>query len=171
MRSARPSHWCPSTSRRCELPASSALIDAAARWSTPFADDHVAHVTRDTLTHAREGRSTPNATCHGTAGQPARPTIAPGKRPHIVASSRTEALTRRLHARFVAMPDQYNLLAGEEEREMIPLCLDEGGGTIIWSPLARGRLARPWAAAKSTARAETNGVLCGPVLQPLHGRQ
>ena len=40
------------------------------------------------------------------------------------------------------MQDHYNLLAREEEREMIPLCLDEGIGTIIWSPLARGRLAR-----------------------------
>jgi aryl-alcohol dehydrogenase-like predicted oxidoreductase len=59
-------------------------------------------------------------------------------------------------ARFVSMQDHYNLLAREEEREMIPLCLDEGVGTIIWSPLARGRLARPWEAARSTARAETD---------------
>src|SRR6201992_2586423 len=59
--------------------------------------------------------------------------------------------------RFVSMQDHYNLLAREEEREMIPLCLDEGVGTIVWSPLARGRLARPWEAAKSTARAETDG--------------
>ena len=36
------------------------------------------------------------------------------------------------------MQDHYNLLAREEEREMIPLCLDEGIGTIVWSPLARG---------------------------------
>jgi len=60
-------------------------------------------------------------------------------------------------ARFATMQDHYNLLAREEEREMIPLCLDEGVGTIIWSPLARGRLARPWEAAKSTIRAETDG--------------
>jgi aryl-alcohol dehydrogenase-like predicted oxidoreductase len=60
-------------------------------------------------------------------------------------------------ARFVSMQDHYNLLAREEEREMIPLCLDEGVGALIWSPLARGRLARPWEAAKSTARAETDG--------------
>jgi 1-deoxyxylulose-5-phosphate synthase len=60
-------------------------------------------------------------------------------------------------ARFASMQNHYNLLAREEEREMIPLCLDEGVGTIIWSPLARGRLARPWEAAKSTARAETDG--------------
>src|ERR1044072_3836868 len=58
-------------------------------------------------------------------------------------------------ARFVSMQDHYNLLAREEEREMIPLCLDEGVGTIIWSPLARGRLARAWNAAKSTGRSET----------------
>jgi len=47
-------------------------------------------------------------------------------------------------ARFVSMQDHYNLLAREEEREMLPLCADEGVGTIVWSPLARGRLARPW---------------------------
>jgi 1-deoxyxylulose-5-phosphate synthase len=55
-------------------------------------------------------------------------------------------------ARFVSMQDHYNLLAREEEHEMIPLALDEGVGTIVWSPLARGRLARPWGEAKTTAR-------------------
>jgi 1-deoxyxylulose-5-phosphate synthase len=47
-------------------------------------------------------------------------------------------------ARFVSMQDHYNLLAREEEREMLPLCADEGIGTIPWSPLARGRLAREY---------------------------
>jgi aryl-alcohol dehydrogenase-like predicted oxidoreductase len=47
-------------------------------------------------------------------------------------------------SRFVSMQDHYNLLAREEEREMLPLCADEGVGTIVWSPLARGRLTRPW---------------------------
>jgi aryl-alcohol dehydrogenase-like predicted oxidoreductase len=61
-------------------------------------------------------------------------------------------------ARFVSMQDHYNLLAREEEREMIPLCLDDGVGTIVWSPLARGRLARAWDDAKSTARAGTDGA-------------
>jgi len=60
-------------------------------------------------------------------------------------------------ARFATMQDHYNLLAREEEREMIPLCLDEGVGTVVWSPLARGRLARGFDDAKSTARAETDG--------------
>jgi len=60
-------------------------------------------------------------------------------------------------ARFVSMQDHYNLLAREEEREMIPLCLDEGVGTIVWSPLARGRLAREWTNAKSTARSSNDG--------------
>ena len=55
-------------------------------------------------------------------------------------------------ARFVSMQDHYNLLAREEEREMLPLCLDEGVGTVVWSPLARGRLARPWHEARSTER-------------------
>ena len=44
--------------------------------------------------------------------------------------------------RFVSMQDHYNLLYREEEREMHPLCLDQGVGAIPWSPLARGRLAR-----------------------------
>ncbi|GAA0240020.1 aldo/keto reductase [Cryptosporangium japonicum] len=60
-------------------------------------------------------------------------------------------------ARFVSMQDHYNLLAREEEREMIPLCLDRGVGTIVWSPLARGRLARAWDDARSTARSQTDG--------------
>ncbi|MFG1606737.1 aldo/keto reductase [Actinoplanes sp. NPDC049265] len=59
--------------------------------------------------------------------------------------------------RFVSMQDHYNLLAREEEREMIPLCLDEGVGTLVWSPLARGRLARAWDDARSTARSATDG--------------
>jgi aryl-alcohol dehydrogenase-like predicted oxidoreductase len=47
-------------------------------------------------------------------------------------------------SRFVTMQDHYNLLYREEEREMLPLCADEGIGVIPWSPLARGRLTRDW---------------------------
>lgn len=47
-------------------------------------------------------------------------------------------------SRFVSMQHHYNLLAREEEREMLPLCADAGVGTLVWSPLARGRLARAW---------------------------
>ncbi|WP_336216768.1 aldo/keto reductase, partial [Nonomuraea sp. LPB2021202275-12-8] len=43
--------------------------------------------------------------------------------------------------KFVAMQNHYNLVYREEEREMIPLCLDQGVGVIPWSPLARGLLA------------------------------
>jgi 1-deoxyxylulose-5-phosphate synthase len=57
-------------------------------------------------------------------------------------------------ARFVSMQDHYNLLYREEEREMLPLCASEEIGVIPWSPLARGRLTRPWDAA--TARTETD---------------
>lgn len=46
--------------------------------------------------------------------------------------------------RFVSMQDQYSLLMREEEREMFPLLADQGVGSVPWSPLARGRLARPW---------------------------
>jgi len=56
--------------------------------------------------------------------------------------------------RFVAMQDHYNLLAREEEREMLPLCAHEGVGTIVWSPLARGRLTR--ALDETTKRSESD---------------
>jgi aryl-alcohol dehydrogenase-like predicted oxidoreductase len=46
--------------------------------------------------------------------------------------------------RFVSMQNHYNLLYREEEREMIGLCRAEGIAVIPWSPLARGRLTRPW---------------------------
>jgi aryl-alcohol dehydrogenase-like predicted oxidoreductase len=69
-------------------------------------------------------------------------------------------------ARFVSMQDHYNLLAREEEREMIPLCLDEGVGTIVWSPLARGRLARGWDEAKSTTRSESDGAFADALYSP-----
>jgi aryl-alcohol dehydrogenase-like predicted oxidoreductase len=56
--------------------------------------------------------------------------------------------------RFVSMQDHYNLLNREEEREMLPLCADQGIGVIPWSPLARGRLTRDWD--ESSARSETD---------------
>ena len=45
---------------------------------------------------------------------------------------------------FISMQPEWSLLYREEEREMLPLCRDQGVGIIPWSPLARGRLARPW---------------------------
>lgn len=56
--------------------------------------------------------------------------------------------------RFATMQNHYNLLNREEEREMLPLCAEEGVGVIPWSPLARGRLTRPWDT--STERSETD---------------
>jgi aryl-alcohol dehydrogenase-like predicted oxidoreductase len=66
---------------------------------------------------------------------------------------------RRGLTRFVSMQNHYNLLYREEEREMIPYCLDQGVGIIPWSPLARGILAgnRTRAGEKLTKRAETDG--------------
>jgi aryl-alcohol dehydrogenase-like predicted oxidoreductase len=57
--------------------------------------------------------------------------------------------------RFVSMQNHYNLLYREEEREMISVCQSEGIGVIPWSPLARGRLARPWQS-ESTKRYDTD---------------
>ncbi len=56
--------------------------------------------------------------------------------------------------KFVSMQNHYNLLNREEEREMMPLCADQGVGVIPWSPLARGRLTRDWDT--TTARSETD---------------
>jgi aryl-alcohol dehydrogenase-like predicted oxidoreductase len=58
--------------------------------------------------------------------------------------------------RFVSMQDQYNLLMREEEREMLPFCLDQGVGVIPWSPLARGLLTREWSSSSHTRRSETD---------------
>lgn len=58
--------------------------------------------------------------------------------------------------RFVSMQNYYNLLYREEEREMLPLCRNQGIAVIPWSPLARGRLTRDWNT--SSARMETDEV-------------
>jgi aryl-alcohol dehydrogenase-like predicted oxidoreductase len=55
---------------------------------------------------------------------------------------------------FVSMQNHYNLLYREEEREMMPLCTAEGIAVMPWSPLARGRLTRPWDT--ETARTRTD---------------
>jgi aryl-alcohol dehydrogenase (NADP+) len=75
--------------------------------------------------------------------------VKAGKARHLGASSMPAWLfmkmlaTQERHgwARFVTMQNHYNLVYREEEREMIPLCLDQGIGLIPWSPLARGFLA------------------------------
>jgi aryl-alcohol dehydrogenase-like predicted oxidoreductase len=56
--------------------------------------------------------------------------------------------------RFVSMQNHYNLIYREEEREMLPLCTDQGIGVIPWSPLARGKLTRAWE--QTTTRNETD---------------
>lgn len=58
--------------------------------------------------------------------------------------------------KFVSMQNHLNLLYREEEREMLPLCLEEGVGVIPWSPLAKGRLTRDWN--EQTARSEIDPV-------------
>ncbi|MBS6032125.1 MAG: aldo/keto reductase [Pantoea sp.] len=59
--------------------------------------------------------------------------------------------------RFVSMQDQYNLIQREEEREMHPLCLQEQIAVLPWSPLARGKLTRPWG--ETTARSTSDKVM------------
>lgn len=88
--------------------------------------------------------------------------VQAGKARYIGASSMyawqfAKALyTADLHGwtRFVSMQDQYNLIQREEEREMHPLCLAENVAVLTWSPLARGRLSRPWG--ESTARSASD---------------
>ncbi|QWA12425.1 aldo/keto reductase [Sodalis ligni] len=67
--------------------------------------------------------------------------------------------TADLHGwtRFVTMQDQYNLIQREEEREMHPLCQFENIAVLPWSPLARGKLTRPWG--ETTARSVSDEVL------------
>jgi aryl-alcohol dehydrogenase-like predicted oxidoreductase len=78
--------------------------------------------------------------------------VKAGKARYIGASSMEawrfakmqHAAERHGWTRFVSMQPQYNLLYREEEREMLPQCLDQGVGVIPWSPLARGKLTRDW---------------------------
>jgi aryl-alcohol dehydrogenase-like predicted oxidoreductase len=58
--------------------------------------------------------------------------------------------------RFVSMQNHYNLIYREEEREMMGLCAAEGIGVIPWSPLARGRLTRPWDERATSGRARSD---------------
>jgi len=91
--------------------------------------------------------------------------VKAGKARYLGASSmRAFEFAKALHlqhqhgwARFITMQDQYNLLAREEEREMLPLCADEGVGTMVWSPLARGLLARP--SQTTTTRSQSDPAL------------
>ena len=66
--------------------------------------------------------------------------------------------TAQLHGwtKFASMQNQYSLMQREDEREMFGLLADQGVGSIPWSPLAKGRLARPWG--EQTARSETDNV-------------
>ncbi len=91
--------------------------------------------------------------------------VRAGKARYIGASSMYAwqfAKAQRLAAtRFVSMQNHYNLIYREEEREMIPQCLDQGVGVIPWSPLARGLLAGSRTAAGNalTKRASTDPFL------------
>ncbi|AJF71938.1 oxidoreductase [Raoultella ornithinolytica] len=84
--------------------------------------------------------------------------VKAGKARYIGASSMharqfaqaLELQERHGWARFVTMQDHYNLIYREEENEMLPLCNRAGVSVIPWSPLARGRLTRPWG--ETTAR-------------------
>jgi aryl-alcohol dehydrogenase-like predicted oxidoreductase len=60
-------------------------------------------------------------------------------------------------SRFVSMQNYLNLIYREEEREMIPLCLDQGVGLMPWSPMARGRLTRPQGQQTQRTRTDVSG--------------
>jgi aryl-alcohol dehydrogenase-like predicted oxidoreductase len=89
--------------------------------------------------------------------------VKTGKARYIGASSMYAWQFAKLQAAagtpFVSMQNHYNLLYREEEREMIPQCIDQGVGVIPWSPLARGMLAgnRGRGGERSTTRARTDG--------------
>lgn len=91
--------------------------------------------------------------------------VKAGKARYIGASSMyawqfSKAIyTSRLHGwtQFASMQDHVNLLNREEEREMLPLCAAEGIAVMPWSPLARGRLTRPWHAGSAREESDTFG--------------
>jgi 1-deoxyxylulose-5-phosphate synthase len=91
--------------------------------------------------------------------------VKAGKTRYIGASTmytwqfaKAQAVAERNHwTRFVSMQNFLNLLYREEEREMLPFCKAEGVGVIPWSPLARGRLARPWDAATNRSEKDVFG--------------
>jgi aryl-alcohol dehydrogenase-like predicted oxidoreductase len=87
--------------------------------------------------------------------------VKAGKARYIGASSmwawQFAKMQQAASTRFVSMQDQYSLLQREEEREMLPLLADQGVGSIPWSPLAGGKVTRPWGETGS-ARADTNPV-------------
>ena len=68
--------------------------------------------------------------------------------------------------KFVSMQDHYNFVYREEEREMIPLCIDQGIGLIPWSPMARGFFARNSKSGTETTRYRTDGFF-----KELYGRE
>lgn len=88
--------------------------------------------------------------------------VKAGKVLHIGASSMEAWRFARMQhvaetnrwTKFISMQPQVNLVYREEEREMIPLCIDQSVGIIPWSPLARGMLTRDWG--EKTARSETD---------------
>jgi aryl-alcohol dehydrogenase-like predicted oxidoreductase len=88
--------------------------------------------------------------------------VAAGKARYIGASSmyawQFAKAQRVATTRFVSMQNHYNLIYREEEREMIPQCIDQGVGVIPWSPLARGLLAgnRTSSGERLTTRANTD---------------
>ncbi|MFH9347525.1 aldo/keto reductase [Kitasatospora sp. NPDC017646] len=63
---------------------------------------------------------------------------------------------------FSTMQNHYNLIYREEEREMLPLCADQGVGVIPWSPLARGRLARQWDSVSARSESDAFGKTLYP---------
>ncbi|WP_416968992.1 aldo/keto reductase [Streptomyces sp. 4F14] len=92
--------------------------------------------------------------------------VKAGKARYIGASSMyawqfakmQHAAERNGWTRFVSMQNHYNLVYREEEREMLPLCADQGVGVIPWSPLARGRLTRDWDAATGRSATDAFGA-------------
>jgi aryl-alcohol dehydrogenase-like predicted oxidoreductase len=88
--------------------------------------------------------------------------VTAGKARYLGASSmfawQFAKLQTVAQTRFVSMQNHYNLIYREEEREMIPQCIDQGVGVIPWSPLARGMLTgnRTRGGGKLTTRAQTD---------------
>ena len=151
----RPDHARPRTAAACPASTSWPSIDASlARLDMDYVDLYQIH--RWDPRHARSRRRWRRCTTWSRQARPATSAPAacsPGSSPRRSTPPSAHGWTR-----FVSMQNHYNLVYREEEREMIPQCIDQGVGVIPWSPLARGVLAgnRTRDGGKHTTRANTD---------------
>ena len=147
-----------STARRCRA-RTAAAYPASTSWPRS-----TRHSSGSSSTTSTSTRSTGGTTARRSTRRWMRSTTwsEQGRRATSAPAACTRGSSRRRsrshHYPFVSMQNHYNLIYREEEREMIPQCIDQGVGVIPWSPLARGLLAgnRTREGERLTTRANTD---------------